>query len=80
MQIRFSRSSRKHRIGRASALAALRDAGTPRTIDNGKLLWIGVDERGRELELIGIIAAEDPDLVIIIHVMPLDFRKEGHWE
>ncbi|UOQ58538.1 hypothetical protein MUN78_06870 [Leucobacter allii] len=80
MQIRFSRSSRKHRIGRASAIAALRDAGTPRSIENDKLLWVGTDERGRELELVGFIAEEDPDLVIIIHVMPLNFRKEGHWE
>lgn len=80
MQIRFSRSSRKHRIGRAAAIEALQAAGEPRLLDDGKLLWIGSDSRGRELELVGIIAAEDPDLVIIIHVMPTTFRKEGHWE
>lgn len=80
MRIKFSRSSRKHRIGRASAIAALRDAGEPTLMVDGKLLWLGTDQRGRELELIGFIAEEDPDLVIIIHVMPLAYRKEGHWE
>lgn len=80
MQIRFSRSSRKHKIGRTAAIEALQDAGEPRLLDDGKLLWLGTDARGRDLEIIGIIAAEDEDLVIIIHVMPLDFRKEGHWE
>lgn len=80
MQIRFSRSSRKHKIGRVAAIEALRDAGTPRELEDGKLLWIGTDARGRELEIIAIVAAEDADLVIIIHVMPTSFRKKGHWE
>jgi hypothetical protein len=37
--------------------------------------WIGVDGRGVELEITGRIADEDPDLVIIIHVMPTALRK-----
>lgn len=80
MRFRFAWSSRKHRIGKGSAVEALWDAGEPELIDNDKLLWIGFDTRGRELELIGIIAAEDPDLVIIIHVMPISFRKQGYWK
>ncbi|MDJ1370903.1 hypothetical protein [Gulosibacter molinativorax] len=80
MQIRFSRSSRKHKVGRASAITAMTNAGVPREIDGQKLLWIGVDDRDRELEIIGFVAAEDPNLVIIIHVMPMIYRKEGHWE
>lgn len=80
MQFRFTRSSRKHRIGRASAIEALRDAGTPSLTERGDLLWIGTDARGRELELIGFIATEDENLVIIKHVMPTVFRKEGYWK
>lgn len=60
-------------------MQALIAAGEPTYIDNDKLLWIGTDGRGRELEIIGIIAAEDEELVIVIYVMPTAFRKDGHW-
>jgi len=75
---RFSRSSCKHRIGRAHALAALANAGVPTAVRDdaaGMLLrWIGLDDRGIELELTGFVADEDSGLVIIIHVMPAAFR------
>lgn len=38
------------------------------------LHWLGVDDRGIELEIIGRIALEDPDLVIVLHVMPTMLR------
>jgi hypothetical protein len=38
------------------------------------LRWIGLDDRGIELELTGFVADEDSGLVIIIHVMPAAFR------
>ncbi|MCL2595902.1 MAG: hypothetical protein FWD83_10345 [Promicromonosporaceae bacterium] len=40
------------------------------------LEWIAVDGRGVELEIVGRLALEDPDLVIVIHVMPTQFRTE----
>lgn len=82
VKFQVARSARRHKIGRGHLHAALADAGEPtaRTAEhNGQertyLDWTGVDERGVELEITGRIADEDPDLVIIIHVMPTALRK-----
>jgi hypothetical protein len=75
-QIRFTRGSRKHRIGKKSAYYVI--AMTPATIfedpESGEitLSWIADDERGRELE---IVAIEKPDCYLVIHVMPTHYRK-----
>jgi len=45
----------------------------PETGDTA-LSWIGLDERGRELE---IVAVERPDCFLVIHVMPTHYRKAG---
>ena len=76
--IRFTRGSRKHRIGRKSAyhvitMTAANIAADPHTGDT-TLSWIGPDERGRELE---IVALERPDCFLVIHVMPTHYRKAG---
>ncbi|WP_041707339.1 hypothetical protein [Acidipropionibacterium acidipropionici] len=73
MEYRFTRSSRRHRVGRGSARAALVDAGEPVLLEDGKLLWIGTDERGRQPEIVGV-PVEDRDLVLITHVMPTALR------
>ena len=75
MRITFTRASRKHRIGRASARAAIESAGEPIEQIDGALLWIGVDERGRELEIIGV-PLWDQDIALIVHVMPTAFRRK----
>ncbi|MEX1021838.1 MAG: hypothetical protein WD800_08530 [Dehalococcoidia bacterium] len=77
MNIEFTRSARKHRIGKARALAAIRDSGEPqripaRSVDlSERLLWIGRDDRGLLLE---VVAVERPDCLLVIHVMPLQYR------
>ena len=75
LRYKFTRSARWHKIGRAHAWAALLGAGVPSTDPNGNLRWVGVDDRGVELEIVGFVAAEDDDLVMIKHVMPTQFRK-----
>ena len=83
MQFRFARSARRHLIGRAHALATLASAAVP-TVREGEhdgvtrvyFDWVGVDDRGVELEITGRLSREDPDLVIILHVMPTAL-KEG---
>ncbi len=74
--IRFTRSSRKHRIGRKSAyhLIAMTAANVTTDPETGDttLSWIGNDDRGRELE---IVAIERPDCYLVIHVMPTHYRK-----
>lgn len=74
--LRFTRGSRKHRIGRASARYVI---GTyePVTIDNPvtgvvQRTWVGKDERGRELE---IVAFERSDCWLVVHVMPSHYRR-----
>lgn len=75
--MRFARSSRKHRIGRESARYVIAEA-TPHTSrePDGTVSrsWIGVDERGRELE---VLAFERPDCWLVVHVMPTHYRKRN---
>ena len=76
--IRFTRGSRKHRIGRKSAyyVIAMTSASIdidPETGDTA-LSWAGDDERGRNLE---VVAIEKPDCFLVIHVMPTRYRKEA---
>jgi len=37
-----------------------------------RLLWIGPDDRGLDLEVIAIV---EPDYMLVIHVMPHQFRE-----
>lgn len=80
-RLRFTGSSRKHKIGKAHALFVIennepirRPGFLPR---EWKLTWIGVDDRDLELEVIGI---EFENEVLVIHVMPTEFRKRGRDE
>jgi hypothetical protein len=41
------------------------------TLD-ARLVWIGVDDRGIELE---IVALDSGDAVVVIHVMPTSLRR-----
>jgi hypothetical protein len=74
--IRFTRGSRKHRIGRTSARHVI-DIVTPTAetddVTNAVITRrVGNDERGRELE---IMAIERPDCQLVIHVMPTHYRR-----
>lgn len=75
--MRFTRGSRKHKIGRAHALAAM--SGKPKVIEADdewtidRLCWIACDDRGLELE---VVAIDRPDCLLVIHVMPTAL-KEG---
>lgn len=76
--VRFTQSARKHRVGRASALFIIENnAPAITSTERGDWYWWeGVDERGRELE-IGAVIGERDGALLIIHVMPIAFRKEG---
>ena len=74
--VRFTRASRKHRVGRASARHVIATVSAEMTKDEETgadlLTWIGEDERGRELE---IVALDRPDCILVIHVMPTHYRR-----
>lgn len=76
--LRFTRGSRKHRVGKKSAyhVIAMTAATITTDADTGEttLSWVADDERGRELE---IVAIEKPDCYLVIHVMPTHYRKKG---
>jgi hypothetical protein len=74
--IRFTRGSRKHRIGRTSARHVVETVAPSIEVDDITdaviVRWVGSDERGRELE---IIAIERTDCRLVIHVMPMHYRR-----
>ena len=77
-EVRFTTSARKHRIGKTRALQAMIDAGEPDVIPgtgdlDDRLLLVGRDEKGVELE---VIAIEQPDHLLVIHVMPYAYRRK----
>jgi hypothetical protein len=77
-EVRFTQSARKHKIGKAHALAALESAGEPVIVPapsddlDDRLVFIGKDDRGIELE---VIAVQLTDYLLVIHVMPTEFRR-----
>lgn len=78
--VRFTQSARRHRIGRASArhgMATVDPTAVMTTSGADAWLWVGVDERGREIEIIGIEVNPDEDepYLLVLHVMPLRFRR-----
>ena len=78
-RIRFTRSARKHRIGVARVRAAMENAGEPEIVPavspetDDRLFWIGMDDRGVELEVVGLIRADGT--LLIIHAMPTFYRR-----
>jgi hypothetical protein len=74
--VRFAKSARKHHIGKAHVLFVLERfepiAELPSDGEDQKLLWIGLDDRGLELEVVALKLAE---YILVIHVMPRSFRR-----
>lgn len=74
---KFTRGSRKHRIGRAHVKHVMATAD-PIVIpaegeDDERLVWIGEDARGCELEIVAVNLTE---VLLVIHVMPTHYRGE----
>ena len=79
--IRFTSDARKHKIGAAHARFVVENNVAERTLGQNefehRLFWTGIDDRGLELEIAGV---EFEDEILIIHVMPTNFRRRGHHE
>ena len=80
MEIKFTQAARRHRIGRASVRWVMaHNTPTAITTNSGDVAWqwVGLDERGRELEVIAIEVQGEQDaepVLLVIHVMP-NYRK-----
>lgn len=75
--IRITRSARKHRVGAARIRKAMAAAGVPAMLEGGKLVYIGDDGRGVELEVVAIPDDKHPGELAVIHAMPTHYRKDG---
>ena len=75
-KIRFTRDARKHKIGAAHARFVIENNKPIRTPGQNefehRLFWVGVDDRGLELEIAGI---EFEDEILVIRVMQRNFRR-----
>jgi hypothetical protein len=74
MRFYLARSARRHRIGKAHALAALQEPYT--VLDDGAFERFAPDDRGVELHILGHPADEDPNLVVIYHVQPTTYTHQ----
>ena len=74
--IRWYRSARRHRIGKAHAMHVITTVdpqAVPATdVADARLVWLGPDDRGIELE---IVALDLDEAVVVIHVMPTGLRR-----
>ena len=81
-EIRFTQSARKHRIGRTSArhvLATAEPTAVTTTSGADAWLYVGPDERGRQLEVIALEvypADGGRSYLLVIHVMPTQLRGD----
>jgi hypothetical protein len=82
VEIQFTRAARRHRIGRTSVrfvLARASPTGTTTAHGTPAWRWVGVDERGRELEIVAVEVQGDRDpepVLLVLHVMPTHYRKK----
>ena len=74
MKIEFTKSARKHKIGKQRVREVIATSTPTLFFEGGvsKLRWVGRDRRGLELE---ILALEEGEVWLVIHVMPLNFRR-----
>ena len=76
--IKFARSARRHKIGKAHALHVIRAnppvvvPAVPPKIDE-QWLWIGTDDRGVEIEVIAVWMPDNQ--LIVIHAMATALRS-----
>lgn len=76
MQVRMLRSGRKHKIGLAHVRAAILNAGEAMYDEVLRTYsWVGVDDRGVELEIVAI-DDDKRDGLAIIHAMPTAYRRK----
>jgi hypothetical protein len=75
--LKFAQSSRKHKIGQERityVINTYEGSYLPRRFFDQKILWVGLDFKGLELE---VIAVELDDHYFVIHAMPKIFRRRN---
>ncbi len=85
MRLRFTRNARRHRIGKAHAvrvMATVEPVATENKRGELELSWVGFDDRGVELEIVAVMmrdqrADESQLMLLVLHVMPTNYREGG---
>lgn len=75
MQIRITRPARKHMIGNQHILEAMRNAGDP-VIEGDAMVYVGLDDRGVELEVVAVPDDKHDGGIAVIHAMPTALRRK----
>ena len=75
VQIRITRPARKHKIGNQHILEAMRNAGDP-VIEGDAMVYIGLDDRGVELEVVAVSDDKHDGGIAVIHAMPTALRRK----
>lgn len=72
----MARSGRRHKIGNAHILAAMVNAGEPVLVGD-QLLYLGLDDRGVELEVVAVPDDSGRADLTVIHAMPTALRRRS---
>jgi hypothetical protein len=72
--IRVVRVGRRHKVGVAHIQAVI-ESVEPIMLGD-KRIFVGVDDRGVELEIVAIPDDRDPDRLAVIHAMPTALRRK----
>ncbi|MGH3366530.1 MAG: hypothetical protein ACRDOY_04950 [Nocardioidaceae bacterium] len=76
MRLRFTRSARRHRIGRAHAMHVINSVEPVAAVNergDAEYLWVGQDDRGVTLEVAAVVVEDD--VLLVLHVMPPGYRR-----
>ncbi|MEJ7834403.1 MAG: hypothetical protein WKF79_15930 [Nocardioides sp.] len=76
MKLKFTRSSRRHRIGRAHTLFVINNVEPSISInDRGEqeYHWLGMDDRDVSLEIAAVVVEDG--VMLVLHVMPSSYRR-----
>ena len=82
MEIRYTQSARKHRVGKARVNFVMENNShiVISSQDGGKVqwVWIAKDDRGLELEIVAVVLEL---YVLVTHVMPTSLRRrKKNWQ
>lgn len=86
MRMKFTQAARKHKIAKGRALHVIRNSEPVATLDEDgnvtELDWLGEDDRGLELHIIGIVKVDErsatgEEIILIKHVFPTALNKKG---
>lgn len=78
MEIRVTRSGRKHGLGNRHILAAMIDAGEPESAEGSDaLIFVGRDDRGVELYVIAVPDDRREGGLAVIHCTPTEWRNRS---